>query len=103
MDTPSSAARRTATVFACTLTAALAVPLAHGSPLSEQLKSATIEELKTLYLACDSASTAQALTRSDVMMCSTVYEALKRRAFDGDFDKLLAWSRANPSPRSGAR
>lgn len=104
MDTRySTPRRRTATVFACTLAAALAVPLAHSRPLSEQINSASIEELKALYLACDRASTAEALTRADVKMCSTIYEALKHRAFDGDFDKLLAWSRANPSPRRGER
>lgn len=99
MDTPSSTPRRIAAVFGCTIVAALALPPAHSSALSDQLKSASIEDLKHLYLECDRASTAGALTRADVMMCSTVYEVLKRRAFDGDFDKLLAWSRANPSSR----
>jgi hypothetical protein len=32
-----------------------------------------------------------------VAACSVVYEELKRRAFDGDFDRFLAWSRAQPN------
>ena len=71
--------------------------------LSPATSSALIEDLKRHYLECDRASLAQGLSRADVMLCSTVYEALKRHAFDGDFDKLLAWSRANTSPRLGER
>lgn len=63
----------------------------------------SIEDLKRLYLECDRVSIAQRLTQGDVMMCSTVYEALKHHAFDGDFDRLLAWSRANASRGSAER
>jgi hypothetical protein len=60
-------------------------------------ENASVEDLKSLYLGCDRASAAERLTRGQVMLCSTVYEALKRRAFDGDFDRLLAWSRGSPA------
>jgi hypothetical protein len=63
---------------------------------------ASVEELKTLYLKCDSATVAGRLSRSDAMLCSVIYEALKHQAFDGDFDRLLAWSRAN-TQRAGER
>lgn len=56
---------------------------------------ASVEELKTLYLQCDRAALADRLSGADAMLCSAVYEALKHRAFDGDFDKLLVWSRAS--------
>lgn len=72
-----------------------------SSPFLPTSSGASIEDLKRLYLECDRASIAQRLTQGEVMFCSIVYEALKRHAFDGDFDRLLAWSRANPSQRSG--
>jgi len=58
-------------------------------------EGASIEDLKSLYLECDHASVSGRLTRAEAMRCSTIYEALKRLAFDGDFERLLAWSRGN--------
>jgi hypothetical protein len=40
---------------------------------------------------------------AEVKACSVFYEELKKRAFDGDFDKLLAWSRAQNSTNIAAR
>lgn len=68
---------------------------AHYNPFPPTRNGASIEELKRLYLECDRVSVARLLTQGEAMLCSTVYEALKRHAFDGDFDRLLAWSRAN--------
>jgi hypothetical protein len=46
-----------------------------------------------MYLACDHAAMQGRLDSGAIAQCSVLYEELKRRAFDGDFDKLLAWSR----------
>jgi hypothetical protein len=34
------------------------------------------------------------LGSNDIAVCSMIYEELKKRAFHGDFEKLLAWSKA---------
>jgi hypothetical protein len=113
--------RNLASILALAGTAAISVTLAAIAPgdaygddsvdfprtqyphLSTASSDASIEGLKRLYLECDRASVAQRLTLGEAMQCSTVYEALKHHAFDGDFDLLLAWSRANPSPHAGER
>jgi len=114
--------RNLASILALASTAAITVTLAAVAPadayaddISVDSKKAqynqfrptrsgaSIEDLKRLYLECDRVSIAQRLTPGEVMMCSTVYEALKRHAFEGDFDRLLAWSRANASQGSAER
>lgn len=66
-------------------------------PLPAATSEASIAHLKTVYLGCNRLSIKQRLTQGEVMLCSTVHEALKRLAFDGDFEKMLAWSRAESS------
>ena len=61
-----------------------------------------IATLKRAYLACDDAAMQRRLDGADAMQCSMVYEALKRRAFDGDFGQLLAWSRSAGDTAAGA-
>lgn len=113
--------RNLASILALAGTAAISVTLAAIAPgdaygddsvditrtqyphLSTASSDASIEGLKRLYLECDRASITQRMTPGEVMQCSTIYEALKRHAFDGDFDLLLAWSRDNPSLHSGER
>ena len=51
-----------------------------------------IDDLKRSYLACHRASMRLALDSGEAMHCSVVYEALKHRAFGGDFERVLAWS-----------
>jgi len=75
---------------------------AQYSPLPAAGIGASVEDLMSLYLQCDRAALAGRLTQSDAMLCSSVYEALKHRAFGGDFEKLLVWSRA-PAQRAGER
>lgn len=63
----------------------------------------TIDELKALYLRCNGAALQGRLGSAEIGQCSIVYEELKRRAFDGDFDRLLAWSRAQSAMRTAQR
>jgi hypothetical protein len=60
-------------------------------------KHLTTTDLKRVFLACDKASSTARLALHDAVQCSMVYEELKARAFDGDYDKLLAWWRAHRS------
>ncbi|HEX2198987.1 MAG TPA: hypothetical protein VHG88_10250 [Burkholderiales bacterium] len=67
-------------------------PVAHSQP--SDAAAVPIEELKNVYLSCNQAASDGRLDTAHIMYCSMVYEELKRRAFEGDFDRLLAWSRA---------
>jgi hypothetical protein len=81
-------------VLAALTTSALA---AHDD--DPQLMGLTSDELKSAYLLCEHAAMRTRLDTAQVMQCSVIYEALKRRAFDGDFEKLLAWFRSHlPAP-----
>lgn len=51
-----------------------------------------IEALKTVYLNCERTAVGGGQETSEIMRCSVVYEELKRRAFDGDFRRLKAWT-----------
>lgn len=62
----------------------------------EEFDHLSIAQLKSAYLDCERASVRGHLTRVGIMQCSIVYETLKERAFEGDFERLLAWSRAQP-------
>jgi len=74
-------------------------PAAHAESRAPALEDLRIDELKRVYLSCNSAALRGRLDTAAVRQCSVVYEALKRRAFGGDFLKLLAWSRAQPAAR----
>lgn len=82
---------------------ALAAPLAQSQSANSERRATTIDELKRVYLSCSDAVTDGQLNKQEVMSCSVVYEELKQRAFDGDFDKLLAWSRLHPSAQKTGR
>ena len=78
------------------LAAVLPLALAANMALAETEKfaSAPIDELKQTYLACDRAASRQLLDAATAAHCSFVGEALQKRAFEGSFDRLLAWWRA---------
>jgi hypothetical protein len=90
--------RRTA---AMVLALAAACPAA-ANPLRAHLASASVEELKRVYLECDRAATHALLDLAVAAHCSMVGEELKHRAFGGDFDRLIAWWRAQKPPSSEA-
>jgi hypothetical protein len=54
----------------------------------------SIDDLKRSYVSCSDAAMKSRLDSGGTMYCSVLYEELKRRAFGGDFDRLLAWSRS---------
>lgn len=82
---------------------ALSTPMAHSQSRNGELKRVPINELKSVYLSCGRAAVSGQMNTGGIMYCSIVYEELKRRAFGGDFEKLLAWSKAQPSARNTGR
>ena len=76
-------------VGAVALTLMAASAYAQSSATGSDL---TTEELKTAYLGCDRQANAGELDTGGIMQCSIFYEELKRRAFDGDFRSMKAWS-----------
>ena len=101
-----SAPLATALAVAVAAGLALALPAARAQATEAPLQ-ALVEgppgPLKQVYLACDEASLQRALGSDEAALCSTVYEALKRRFFDGDFERVLAWSRQAHAERLAAR
>jgi hypothetical protein len=81
--------------------AALTASVTH--PAAGEARVVPIEELKSVYLSCDRAAISGGLDTAAIMQCAAVYEELKRRAFGGDFDKLLAWWKAQQPARSAGR
>jgi len=90
--------RASVATVACALCVASATTLANPKVSDEELKD-FVEALKTAYLWCDHAAASRRLSSADIMRCSVIYEELKQRAFGGDFERLLAWSRDSASVR----
>ena len=93
-------ATRCVTLILC---AALSTGPAFGKSESDNKRQLTVAELKTIYLTCDRDAMRGILGSPEMAACSMVYEELKKRAFDGDFEKLLAWSQAQSSANGAAR
>ena len=91
MLTSVAALRKTTCVAILAFTSLFAVA-AFGKSEATDRKPLTVAELKTIYLDCDRRAT-HGLSSAEVAACSVVYEELKKRAFGGDFEKFLAWSR----------
>ena len=84
------------TVFAgfATAGAARSEPVIPGSPAWPErrlVEAASVEQLKRDYLECDRRASRSLLGFGDAAHCSLVHEALKERAFGGDFERMLAW------------
>jgi len=101
--TSTLSAAATLSTTALILCAALSSAPAFGKSESGEKKQLTVAELKTIYLNCDRNAMRGILGSSETAACSIVYEELKKRAFDGDFEKLLVWSQAQSNTNSAAR
>jgi hypothetical protein len=66
------------------------VVLASGSS-SATSEEQSIGQLKETYLACEHAARSTEFRGDDMMQCSITYEALKQRAFAGEFRLLRTW------------
>jgi hypothetical protein len=83
------------TLFALLLAAAM---LPAGVLADDHGDTSEIARLKTAYLTCSDAAGQGQLDTPQIMRCSVIYEELKRVAFNGDFYRLLAWSRRQTVP-----
>lgn len=82
------------------LSLSAASALAQGQP--RFLHTVSLTELKQVYLACDRAASRQLLDMETAAHCSFVGEALQKRAFEGNYELLLAWWRTEKLNTRGA-
>lgn len=67
-------------------------PVSVASPTLElKVPLQDVGALKRTYLACEDAALAGLLDGAGIAECSAVYEDLKRRGFDGSFQRLRTW------------
>lgn len=66
----------------------------HAGPITQVgLSQLSVAELKASFLYCERSAMRGLLGLGEAAGCSLVYEELKKRAFDGDFDTFLKWWR----------
>jgi hypothetical protein len=75
---------------------AIATFNAHGQTTSTAHIVPPADALKRVFLNCNCEALLRALDGEQAMACSVIYERLKETVFDGDFDRLLEWSRSRP-------
>lgn len=82
------------------LSLAIALPLlaasltATAQPDPGDFSQLSIDQLKVNYLGCDRISSQRAMSFEEAHFCVLIGEALKARAFDGSFARLMDWWRA---------
>ena len=69
---------------------AVAPPAAAQASLGAELRMA---ELEKAFWACDHAATVGRIDSGTASTCSVLYETLKQRKFNSDFNAMLAWWR----------
>jgi hypothetical protein len=84
----SSTALFGAVIGVATLTAASVSALAQDTTACA---SAALEPLKLTYLACDDLMSRQKVALAAAQRCAAVGQTLQQCAFDGDFDRMIAW------------
>jgi hypothetical protein len=71
----------------------IALPSGEAPPARAQSSmEIPVDELKDLYLSCERAALTGDLGTDDVMQCSLIYEQLKQRAFENDFQSIRDWT-----------
>lgn len=60
------------------------------------------QDLERLFLHCSRESSQRLMGFDEAALCSTGFEALKKRKFGGDFDAMLAWWRLHREERLDA-
>lgn len=85
----------TATRFAAVmLSVSLLAPQARSEPDPTARAGSRVETLKAAYLACDRETSSHRMDPTTADRCMDVSSELMQLAFDGDFDRLIAWWRA---------
>jgi len=73
--------------------------LGHANPAA----ALSDEALEARFWACDVASTQTVLSAAEGAQCVRWQDELKARRFDGDFERLLVWWRANKAEQHARR
>ena len=60
-----------------------------------QVSTPHATNLEEAFWVCDYLATTRGTSATSTETCAAIYDELKARKFDGDFDKLLAWWQAN--------
>ena len=85
-----------------TLAASLAGAAVGVSAQPVTLSSIGIAHLKAIYLRCADESARSPLDSIDFAFCAGVGDALRDRAFAGDFERLIAWWHGARTPVAAA-
>ncbi len=73
----------------------LATPLGiAGGALADDIspERMSVVDLKHAYIACERSVAGGPIPPGEIQHCSQIYEALKDRAFDNDWQRLRTWS-----------
>ena len=74
---------------------------ASRDPVRGAIERLSEHEIKAFYVRCSQEGAERKLDGSEAMICSVGYDVLLNKHFAGNFDLLLAWSRAQQ--RQGLR
>ena len=86
---PTRSATLATAAFAVTVAASANPPVHAPTAVSSEVRA-----LMRVYLECDRVSATRRLAFADAAACSQVHERLLKIGFDGDFNAMLAWWRA---------
>lgn len=95
---------RTLSIAALLLLATLASnPSAQPSDDSSTAVYPEVHRLKSAYLRCEQSAAERMLGVGEAADCSLLHELLLRLGFGGDFQRLLAWWRAERAAAAARR
>jgi hypothetical protein len=63
-------------------------------PIRSAMERLSEGEIKSFYVRCSQEAVERRLDGAEATMCSVGYDVLLKKHFSGNFDLLLAWSRA---------
>lgn len=64
-------------------------------PVRARLERLSEREMKQFYSRCSQEGAERRLDGGEAMACSIGYDVLLNKHFDGDFERLLSWSRSD--------
>ena len=74
---------------------------AHGAQAhceQHMFRSASVAQLKNIYLRCAEVSSRMVLDMATMGRCSAAADELRDRGFNGNFEQLIAWWHSNRAP-----
>lgn len=83
------------------LVALLAASVILAQPVQAAIER-DLTKLERAFWVCDYLATIHGVGKVDTVTCAAVTDDLKRIKFDGDFEKMLDWWRANKTAQHAA-